>query len=170
MRTNLAIIATLSLCGAAAADQGDPAARPATNEVFFAFDSARLTAGAAETLGAIADELKADPEGTIVLDGHADARGGSAYNVGLSARRAEVVRDALIRRGIASERIIIGVYGEDGPRHARFALDRRVDIALTHEPLHAIITRALPVAIAVVWRQPVTVAEIEGRPIPIATR
>jgi len=170
MRARLATTITLLLCGTAVAEDREPAAMKPTGEVFFAFDSAELTAAASEKLAKIADGLEANPSGKVVVGGHADPRGTEAYNVGLSARRAEAVRDALVREGVDADRIVLGVYGENAPRRERFALDRRVGIELTREPLHAIIDRAMPDATAVMWAEPATVAEIEGRPIPVATR
>ena len=85
-------------------------------------------------------ELLADLDGiAIQVAGHADSRGGEDYNAQLSAERAAVVRDALIRAGVDSERISTAALGED---HALaeegdldgYALERRVDIRLLLTP------------------------------------
>lgn len=142
------------LAGTAAADN--------KTEVFFRFDSAELSDTAKEALAKAADEAMQTPSAKLVIDGHADSRGMSPYNVGLSIRRAEAVRKALVARGVDPDNIVLAFYGEDGPRRATFAEDRRVGVELTDRPLYSIIDRALPVATALTWGKPATVAEIEG--------
>lgn len=138
-------------------------------EVFFELDSAELSQRATEKLDQAAEEAMASPGAKIVLDGHADPRGSDAYNVGLSIRRAESVRDHLVAQGVDRDDIIMAFYGEDAPRRDSFAEDRRVSVELTREPLHVVVDRALPVATGVTWGEPATTAEIEGpRPAQVA--
>jgi flagellar motor protein MotB len=131
-------------------------------ETFFDFDSAELRPDADVKLAEVSEMAAEVPDARLVLSGHADERGGEAYNVGLSTRRAEAVRDALVARGIGADRMVLAVYGEDGPSRGSYAQDRRVTILLTSDPLHEIIDTRLGPATALVWSKPATVAEIEG--------
>ena len=101
----------------------------------------------------------------------ADATGSAPYNVGLSTRRAEAVRDALVARGVEPERFVLALYGEDGERRAHPAQDRRVSIRTTDEPLYSIIDESLAPATAVIFGQPQTQVAIDGpRSTPVRER
>jgi OmpA-OmpF porin, OOP family len=60
--------------------------------------------------------LKSDPGKKITLSGHADALGTKDYNNQLSARRADVVRDFLIRAGVSADQIVTLAKGDSQPR------------------------------------------------------
>lgn len=76
------------------------------HEVRFAFDDATVDPRSA-SLDRLADWLRAHPEVRLLrIEGHADAIGTPAYNYELSLRRAQAVRDALVARGIAPERLL----------------------------------------------------------------
>ena len=158
MRPRLLIGVAVLLAGTANAAPAAPDA-----DVFFAFDSSSLDGKDMTTLNNIAQRAKAAPETKIVLDAHADSRGASPYNVGLSARRAKAVEEFLTSSGgIDRERIVMAMYGEDGPRRKSSALDRRVSLTLTAEPLYGIIDHSAPYATAVIGNEPLTLAEIKG--------
>lgn len=134
-------------------------------ETFFEFDSAELDADAMSAVEVASEQIADMPKGvTIVLAAHADERGTEAYNVGLTARRAEAVRDALIDQGVSSDRIVLALYGEDAPDRESFAKDRRVTISMTGSPLYTIVNNRVEdgPATALVWSEPVTLAELEG--------
>ncbi|BAV63369.1 OmpA family protein [Sphingobium cloacae] len=65
------------------------------------------------------DKLLAEPvmaeEGPIILRGHSDARGSDADNLAASRHRAEAVKDYLLSRGVAQDRISIIALGEYRP-------------------------------------------------------
>lgn len=74
--------------------------------VLFQHDAAGLTGEAVGLLDTLAGWLRDHPEVLLLrIDGHADALGSPAYNYALSVRRAAAVRDALVARGIAAERL-----------------------------------------------------------------
>ncbi len=73
----------------------------------FAFNSSRLTASGLDTLRVAADSLKKYPDIKLRLGGHADFVGTDVYNCNLSWRRARTVHDALLRFGIAHDRITL---------------------------------------------------------------
>lgn len=60
-----------------------------------------------------------NPDGLLVLDGHADPAGDRASNVRLSLQRARAVRERLVAAGGNPEQIVIAAFGEDGPRRDR---------------------------------------------------
>jgi outer membrane protein OmpA-like peptidoglycan-associated protein len=63
-------------------------------------------------VAAIAEELKAEPEVTLVeVQGHADERGGEADNLELTRARARAVVDALVDRGVERARLRAEGYG-----------------------------------------------------------
>lgn len=169
MRSHSIYVASALLvvtAGTASAEEDDRAVA----EVFFEHDSAELSQRATEKLDKAAEAAMASPGARIVLDGHADPRGTEAYNVGLSIRRAESVRDHLVAQGVDRDNIIMAYYGENAPRRDSFAEDRRVGVELTRDPLYVVIDRALPVATAVTWQRPATTAEIEGPPLEQVAR
>ena len=57
-------------------------------------------------LEADAQWLKDHPNVRVKLAGHADPRGDIAYNLALSQRRAETIKQELIRMGVAEDRIV----------------------------------------------------------------
>ena len=83
--------------------------------VTFEYNSAQLSAESRTILGGIGDNLKKYPRLRIELQGHTDNVGGDAYNLALSRRRAESVRDYLIERGVVADRLAARGYGEAQP-------------------------------------------------------
>jgi outer membrane protein OmpA-like peptidoglycan-associated protein len=63
------------------------------SDVLFAFDSADLRPEAVASLREVADEIRGAPAGAIVIVGHTDSKGSDTYNLDLSTRRAQAVRD-----------------------------------------------------------------------------
>jgi OOP family OmpA-OmpF porin len=51
----------------------------------------------------------------VEVAGHTDSVGTDAYNMGLSLRRAESVRNYLVDKGIAADRLTVRGYGESQP-------------------------------------------------------
>jgi peptidoglycan-associated lipoprotein len=85
------------------------------DRVFFDTDSTDLSAQARETLDKQAQWLNHYGNYTFIVEGHADERGTEEYNVALGARRAQTVRDYLISRGIAAQRMRTISYGKERP-------------------------------------------------------
>ena len=61
----------------------------------------------------------------IVVEGHTDSIGTAEYNRALGGRRARAVRDYLVERGIAAERLAIVTHGEDSPEFDNGSSDTR---------------------------------------------
>ncbi|MEQ1608094.1 MAG: OmpA family protein [Hyphomonadaceae bacterium] len=53
--------------------------------------------------------------GVLQIEGHTDNVGRSAANISLSRRRAEAVREALIARGVAADRLVAQGFGAERP-------------------------------------------------------
>jgi outer membrane protein OmpA-like peptidoglycan-associated protein len=113
--------------------------QPADNiqnvDLFFNTASAELTQAATSDLQKLADWAKCSSSNAIILEGHADPRGSADFNLKLSGERAAAVRQQLIDMGVPSERIVVSVYGENGPRQPTLAEDRRVTARASDAPV-----------------------------------
>ena len=82
----------------------------------FASDSADVPASTREFLQKAADDLKQLPTGHVVeIAGYTDNTGDETLNVALSQRRADAVRDALIKFGAAPDMLVAKGYGSADP-------------------------------------------------------
>jgi peptidoglycan-associated lipoprotein len=100
--------------------------------VYFDFDRAEIRASDAQILDGNAQWLQANRTVVVIVEGHADERGTSEYNLALAERRARAVRDYLISRGVEAGRLSVLSYGENRPtctQHAEacWATNRRVE-------------------------------------------
>lgn len=108
------------------------AASPASSEIgplddiVFATNSTALFESSNAQIESAARWLKKHDGHKIVLEGYADSVGLDVYNEDLATRRAFVVRQHLIARGVPADRIIMVVYGEEGAYGGEDPLDRRV--------------------------------------------
>jgi peptidoglycan-associated lipoprotein len=85
------------------------------DRVFFTTDSTDLSPQARDTLNKQAQWLNNYGQYSFTIEGHADERGTREYNLALGARRAQAVRDYLISRGIAANRMRTISYGKERP-------------------------------------------------------
>ena len=84
-----------------------------TRRIFFTHDSSQITLEGVRLVDLTYDQLTHDfPGRIIVITGHTDSTGPKGYNLLLSKRRAHSVADALVRRGIPKENIIVQWKGE----------------------------------------------------------
>jgi outer membrane protein OmpA-like peptidoglycan-associated protein len=82
----------------------------------YEYDSADLKPDAVEQLQKLAELIRRNPKATFSIEGHTDSFGTEAYNLDLSLRRAESVKNWLIQNmGIASERIQTRGLGNSHP-------------------------------------------------------
>lgn len=85
-------------------------------KIFFDTDKATIKPISYPVLNDVVDVLRRNPELTLVeVQGHCDIRGGDAYNMKLSQRRAESAREYLISKGIDSSRLTAKGYGYRKP-------------------------------------------------------
>lgn len=102
--------------------------------VFFNWDAADLIPGATSVVDAIAAEVKKNPPTQINVVGHADTSGEKKYNEKLSFKRANAVKDALIKAGVGADLINVDSKGETQllvptPDGVREPANRRVNIS-----------------------------------------
>jgi OOP family OmpA-OmpF porin len=85
-------------------------------------------------LDVVAEELNQDRvNAKVEIAGHTDSVGDESYNQVLSEKRAQAVKDYLVRSGVAAERVSVVGYGEAQPRDTNDTiegrrLNRRVEI------------------------------------------
>lgn len=84
-------------------------------KVHFELDSAKLTEESMAALAANAKVLQKYPRIRIEVEGHADERGTSDYNLALGDRRARAVTTYLGEMGVAAGRVRVVSYGEEKP-------------------------------------------------------
>ena len=123
---------------AAAERERRVAAARATLEamVFFDYDMSAVRTDAAAVLRQKADILRASPQVRLRIEGHADERGSTEYNLALGNRRAEAVRQFLVGFGLAQDRFEIVSFGEGRPRQQgateqAWAQNRRGEFIIT---------------------------------------
>ncbi|MGE0660176.1 MAG: Lpg1974 family pore-forming outer membrane protein [Reyranellaceae bacterium] len=122
----------------AAAPPPAPAPAPVPKKnflVFFDFDRSNITADAQRVITEAAAAAKAGNVSRIQLTGHTDRSGSDQYNMALSLRRGEAVKQALIRQGIPAASIAVIGRGESQPLvptadGVREPQNRRVEILL----------------------------------------
>jgi peptidoglycan-associated lipoprotein len=90
-------------------------ANGALKDVRFDFDKYQIRPAAAEILDANAAWLKANPDYLILVEGHADERGTSEYNLALGERRAKATLSYLLSRGLEAGRFTQVSYGRERP-------------------------------------------------------
>lgn len=105
-------------------------------QVNFATDSADILPESDALLSEVADVILRHPELTrIQIQGHTDNRGGEQHNQDLSQRRAESVRDWLVRAGVDASRLEARGFGQTEPlvpniTAANRARNRRVQFVI----------------------------------------
>ena len=81
----------------------------------FDYDSAKLSDDALTVLKSNAAAIKADPDVEVLVAGHCDERGTTAYNLALGQKRAKEVRDYYVSLGIDGGRVATISYGKEQP-------------------------------------------------------
>ena len=102
--------------------------------VYFAFDKSRLGDKAQDVVKAAAQATMQGGTGRVELVGKADLSGTDPYNMALSQRRADRVRDALVAGGVPADRIDTRWVGDREPpvptaAGVRDAQNRVVEVA-----------------------------------------
>ena len=104
--------------------------------VFFDFNKATIRPVSFPLLDDVAQALKDNPKIKVEVQGHTDSVGNDAFNLKLSQKRAESVRNYLIKKGISSDRMDPKGYGENVPIADNRTKDgrdqnRRVEFVIT---------------------------------------
>ena len=104
-------------------------------DTFFDFDKSTIKPEGRQVLDQIASQAETINLETLIATGHTDSIGAEEYNQGLSERRANSVKQYLVGKGIAADRIYTEGKGELSPvasnatREGR-AQNRRVEIEI----------------------------------------
>jgi hypothetical protein len=104
--------------------------------VFFDWDRSNLSAQAESTISQAANAYKTTGSARVTATGHTDTSGPADYNMALSLRRANTVKNSLVRNGVPASAISVIGKGEtdllvktaDGIREPQ---NRRVEIVIS---------------------------------------
>lgn len=104
--------------------------------VYFEYDSEQLTVEAEQRLQTKIAILRANPTLRVRVEGHADERGSTEYNLALGQRRAETVKSYLQTYGVEGTRVGTLSYGEERPAvqgtsESAWSRNRRAEFAIT---------------------------------------
>ncbi len=113
-------------------------ARIVLRDINFEFNKATLTSEAKASLDKITEGLRGQPTMSLLIEGHTDAVGSDAYNLGLSKRRAAAARAYLLEGGIDAARLESVGMGESQPVASNKTVDgraenRRVEFKVTKQ-------------------------------------
>ena len=107
-------------------------------DVLFEFGKSELSLVAIRNVNKLADFLQQYPARNLLIEGHTDSVGSEEFNLALSEKRANGVRDQLVAKGIAAERITPMGYGKKYPvagndTPAGRQQNRRVEVVILNE-------------------------------------
>lgn len=102
----------------------------AGDRIFFALASSNLSSNAKTALDKQIAWLNQYPDTIFTIEGHADERGTSGYNLALGDRRAHSVRKHILGKGVSKSRISTVSFGKERPdvvghNQAAWAKNRR---------------------------------------------
>ncbi len=115
---------------ASSATGNNPAA---FKDILFDTDKSDIRSNEMSKISDIAAHVKQNAPMQVGIGGYADARGTDQHNQGLSERRVNAIRDALVKAGVASDKINTSAFGEGKPLCKEstdncWQRDRRVDV------------------------------------------
>jgi peptidoglycan-associated lipoprotein len=88
---------------------------PRLGDIYFAFDAHEVRAEDTRALDDNAAWLRATPNALVLIEGHADERGTSEYNLGLGDLRARSAMTYLMAHGVPAARMVAISYGKERP-------------------------------------------------------
>ncbi len=103
--------------------------------IYFGYDSYSIKPDFLETIKKNAQWMKSNPDQSIILEGHADERGGNEYNLALSQRRVQSIKRFLSEFGVDKRNLTLLSYGEEKPANnehneAAWKENRRVEVKI----------------------------------------
>ena len=111
-------------------------------DVLFATGKADLSSDALRSVGKLADFLQKYPNRNVLIEGHTDSVGSDEFNLTLSQKRADSVKETLTSRGIGEGRIATKGYGKKYPVASNDTVagkqqNRRVEVIVLNEGVKA---------------------------------
>jgi OOP family OmpA-OmpF porin len=105
--------------------------------ILFNTGRSSFKSGITKQLDAIAAIMNKNPKATFMIGGHADSTGSEAINFKISNKRANAVRDYLVKKGVNASSLSVKGFGEAFPTdsnktRAGKAKNRRVEIKVTN--------------------------------------
>jgi outer membrane protein OmpA-like peptidoglycan-associated protein len=102
-------------------------------DILFDTDKSNIRSNETSKITDIAAYVKQNVPMGVNIGGYADPRGTDQHNQGLSERRVNAIRDALVKAGVGSDRIVTSAFGEQKPlcsesTEACWQRDRRVNV------------------------------------------
>jgi peptidoglycan-associated lipoprotein len=107
-----------------------------TEMVFFDYDMAEIRSDARSALDAKVQILREEPTVRLQIQGHADERGSTEYNMALGLRRAEAVKAYFVNFGLSADRFTTISFGEERPlvresNESAWSRNRRAEFSIT---------------------------------------
>ena len=107
-------------------------------DVLFHFGKSELQPNGMRNINTLAEYLLQNPDRKVIVEGYTDSVGSAAFNQTLSERRAESVRNALVRKGVDPTRIVAQGYGKEYPVASNStdsgrAQNRRVEVTISND-------------------------------------
>jgi len=111
----------------------DPASPLSKRTIYFEFDSSEISSEFQDIITAHAQYLAANPELSVVLEGHTDERGSREYNMALGERRASSVQKMMLLQGVQENQVQSVSFGEERPAapgsdESAWQANRRVEL------------------------------------------
>ena len=104
------------LAGSRSSTNAGRVGEPGARSVYYEFDKSELNAEDRRLIEQHARYLRANPNAKARIEGNADERGSSEYNLALGQRRAEGVMKALRAGGVQEDRLEAVSYGKEKPK------------------------------------------------------
>ena len=107
--------------------------------VYFDFDKSALDDDSKSALSDNVKIMQEHPDVRIEIQGHADERGTTDYNLALGQRRAEAVTSYMKSQGVAASRIKVVSFGEEKPidgssNERAWSKNRRCEFQISYSP------------------------------------
>jgi len=112
----------------------DPSSPLSKRVIYFMYDSYEVLPEYQQVVSAHANYLASHPERNIILEGHADERGSSEYNIALGEQRAKAVAKMMQFQGANDGQVQVVSFGEEKPAvsghdESVWQQNRRVEIS-----------------------------------------
>jgi len=106
-------------------------------DLLFDTGKSELKSGAATNLAKLAAFLTQYEDRSVLIEGHTDNMGSDDFNLGLSQRRADSVKNWLVNQGVATGRLVTSGKGEglpvaDNNSASGRQLNRRVEVIIAN--------------------------------------